>query len=218
MSHRSTGIYRIFESAAVYERFQRLLGSGAARRRFVRDFLRPPPGARILDVGCGTGAILDHLPADVDYVGYDLNPRYVEEARRRHPGRGRFFCARVEEAPEETVEDTDFDLVLATAILHHLDDPEAGRLMASARRCLRPGGSLVTLDPVRHPGQPPVARLLVALDRGRRVRTAEGYRGLAAACFPSVETALLTDLLLVPYSHFLMRASTAPSPARSADT
>src|SRR4029077_4323462 len=86
MSHRSTGLYRIFESAAVYERFQRLLGSDAARRRFVLDFLRPCPGARILDIGCGTGAILDHLPPNVDYVGYDLNPRYIEDARRRHAG------------------------------------------------------------------------------------------------------------------------------------
>jgi SAM-dependent methyltransferase len=218
MSHRSTGIYRIFESAAVYERFQRLLGSEAARRRFVRDFLRPSPGARILDIGCGTGAILDHLPADVDYVGYDLNPNYIEEAHRRHPGRGRFYCARVEEAPETAEETAEgFDLVLAAAILHHLEDPEAGRLIASAHRHLRPGGALVTLDPVRHPGQSPVARLLIALDRGRRVRTAEGYRGLAAACFPSVETALLTDLMAIPYSHFLMRARTEPLPARSAD-
>ena len=212
MSHRSTGIYRIFESAAVYERFQRLLGSDAARRRFVRDFLRPFPGVRILDIGCGTGTILDYLPGDVDYVGYDLNPKYIEDARRRYRGRGRFSCARVEEAPEEP---GGFDLVLATAILHHLDDPEAERLVESAYHHLRPGGSLVTLDPVRHPGQPPVARLLVALDRGRRVRTPEGYRDLVAAHFPSIETALLTDLMPIPYSHFLMRAS---KPPRSGDT
>lgn len=204
MSHRSTGIYRIFESAFVYERFQRLLGSDASRRRYVRELLRPSPGARILDIGCGPGTILDYLPEDADYAGYDLNPGYIEEARRRYPGRGRFFCARVEDAPDEP---GGFDLVLATAILHHLDDPEAGRLVASAWRHLRPGGSLVTIDPVRHPGQSPVARLLVALDRGRRVRTPEGYRGLVAERFPSVETTLLTDLLPIPYSHFLMRAS-----------
>jgi SAM-dependent methyltransferase len=215
MSHRSTGIYRIFQSAAVYERFQRLLGSNAARRRFVEDFLRPSPGATILDIGCGTGAILDYLPEGAGYVGYDLNPRYIEEARRKYPGRGRFFCARVEEAPEEP---GGFDLVLAMAILHHLDDSEAGRLLASAHRHLRPGGALVTLDPVRHPRQSPIARLLVALDRGRRVRTAQEYRDLAAAHFPSVETALLTDLLPIPYSHFLMRAVTAPPPPQSAGT
>jgi SAM-dependent methyltransferase len=215
MSHRSTGIYRIFQSAAVYERFQRLLGSDAARRRFVRELLRPSPGARILDIGCGTGAILDYLPRDVDYVGYDLNPGYIEDARRRYSGRGRFYCARVEEAPEEP---GSFDLVLAVAILHHLDDSAAGGLLASAHRNLRPGGALVTLDPVRHPGQSPIARLLVALDRGRRVRTPEGYRDLAASHFPSIATALLTDLLPIPYSHFLMRAVTAPPPPRFGGT
>jgi hypothetical protein len=41
MSHRSSGIYRLFDSAALYERVQRLLGSDSARRRYVRDFLRP---------------------------------------------------------------------------------------------------------------------------------------------------------------------------------
>jgi SAM-dependent methyltransferase len=221
MSHHSTGLYRIFESAAIYEGFQRLLGSDASRRRFVREFLRPFPGVRILDIGCGTGAILDYLPAGVEYIGYDSNPRYVEDARRRHTGRGQFLCARVEEAPEQP---GGFDLVLATAILHHLDDPEADRLIASAHRHLRPGGSLVTLDPVRHPGQSPLARLLIALDRGRRVRTPKEYRDLAAAHFPSIETALLTDLMPLPYSHFLMRATknqadgpiTAPSPPQSA--
>jgi len=215
MSHRSTGIYRILESAAVYESFQQLLGGDAARRRFVHDFLRPFPGARILDIGCGTGTILGYLPSDVDYVGYDLNPRYIEDARRRYPGRGRFFCTRVEEAPEEP---GGFDLVLAMAILHHLDDSEADRLVASAHRNLRPGGSLVTLDPVRHPGQSPVARLLVALDRGRRVRTPEEYCDLAAAHFPSIATALLTDLMPIPYSHFLMRAVTAPPQPRFGGT
>lgn len=203
MSHRSAGIYRIFESAAVYERFQRLLGGDASRRRFVSEILRPPSGGRILDIGCGTGTILDDLPPDVDYVGYDLNPRYIEEARRRFPDRGRFFCARAGEAPEDL---GSFDLVLAMAILHHLDDPEADGLVAISHLHLRPGGCLVTLDPVRHPGQSPIARLLVALDRGRRVRTPEGYRDLVAARFQSVETALLTDLAAIPYSHFVMRA------------
>ena len=203
MSHRSSGIYRLFDSAALYERVQRLLGSESARRRYVRDFLRPRPGMKVLDIGCGTGAILEHLPADVDYVGYDLNPRYVEAARRRYAGRGRFFCARVEEEPDAP---GGFDLVLATAVLHHLDDAAADRLVASAHRGLRAGGCLVTLDPVVHPGQSAVARLLIALDRGRRVRTPQGYRDLVAGRFAAVEEHLLTDLAAVPYSHFVMRA------------
>ena len=50
--------------------------------------------------------------------------------------------------------------------------------MESAKRQLRPGGVLVTLDAVFHPGQNPVARLLARLDRGGAVRTPEAYRAL----------------------------------------
>jgi SAM-dependent methyltransferase len=207
--HRSTGIYRLLERAGAYERFQRLLGARAARARFVRELLRPAAGDRLLDVGCGTGSLLDDLPADVEYVGYDFNPRYVAAAEQRYGSRGRFFCARAgEEAPFPRAEGG-FDLVVAKSILHHLGDDEAGRLIRNAHRYLRPGGFLVTSDPVVHPGQHPVARLLIACDRGRRVRSPEGYRALVAACFPAVEGILLTDLAAVPYSHFIQRARKA---------
>ena len=204
MTQRNTGIYRILDSAAVYERIQRLLGGTGARRRFVRECIRPPAAARILDIGCGVGTILDALPADVDYTGYDLNPKYVDEARRRYAGRAQFSCAKIDDSPEQPA---GFDIVLAMGLLHHLTDAEAQRLMATAARQLRAGGVLVTVDPVRHPGQSPVARLLVALDRGRNVRTPEGYRALAGAHFGEVETTLLTDLIPIPYSHFVMRAA-----------
>lgn len=203
MEHSSTGIHRLLERAGVYERLQRLLGAQAGRQRFVEEFLRPAPGARILDIGCGTAALLEHLPADVEYVGYDLNPRYIAAAEQRYGSRGRFFCARVgEEPPLEGV----FDLVVAKAVLHHLGDAEADHLVRYARRQLREGGCFVTSDPVLHPGQSWIARLLIACDRGRRVRSPAGYLRLVAACFPGVEGRLVTDMATVPYSHFILRA------------
>jgi SAM-dependent methyltransferase len=188
----------------VYEWSQRVLGADAARRRFVGEFLRPRSGDRILDVGCGTGSLLSLLPADVDYFGFDLNPGYIREARRRHGGRGRFLCAGLGEEPEEVA--GTFDLVVACAVLHHLEDAEALQLVVKARRALRAGGRFVTHDPVRHEAQGWVARLLVGLDRGRRVRTPEGYRELlAGGGFVQVETTL-TTFTRVPYEHFVVHA------------
>jgi SAM-dependent methyltransferase len=198
-SHRSGGVYRLFEQGPLYELLQRGLGSAAGRRRLAREFVRPSREARILDIGCGTGAILDHLPADVAYVGFDINPKYIAQARARHGHRGQFFVARIEDTAE--VGDG-FDLVLALGILHHLGDRGAATLIATAHRLLRPGGVLVSCDPVRHAGQSAVARLLIALDRGRCVRTDEGYRGLAAERFAVVEATRfaesprIVDLLL----------------------
>lgn len=203
MDQLSSGLYRLMERAGVYEGFQKALGARAARRRFVGEFLRPSSGARILDIGCGTGSLLDDLPADVEYAGYDLNPAYIAEAERRYGSRGRFFHARVGEEPALS---ESFDLVVAKGVLHHLSDSDAGRLIRDAHGHLREGGCLVTSDPVFHPGQSPIARFLISRDRGRRVRTPEGYRALLAACFSEIEERLVTDLLTVPYSHFILRA------------
>jgi SAM-dependent methyltransferase len=202
VAHRSSGLHRVLDRPRVYERFQRLLGAHAARRRLVDEFLRPYEGARLLDVGCGTGSLLDYLPRGVDYVGFDLNAAYIAEARTRYAGRGSFFCARV---GGETVDGT-FDFVVAKSLLHHLSDQDAHSLLATAGGLLRDGGVFFSSDPVRHQDQPLLARMLVALDRGRNVRWPEAYAELVRAHFPAVETTLMTDLLPIPYSHFVMRA------------
>lgn len=207
MTHHATGVHKILDRPGVYERVQRLLGARAARQRLVAEFLRPFPGARILDVGCGTGSLLDYLPPDVDYAGFDLNPAYIEAARKTYGPRGaRFYCARAG-VGAEGLQERSFDLVVAKSLLHHLDDAEANQLLETAARLLRAGGVFFSSDPVRHEGQALIARALLALDRGRSIRTPDEYRALASGHFAAVETTLLTDLLPIPYSHFVMRAA-----------
>jgi SAM-dependent methyltransferase len=205
MTHRSHGLYRILEQPNAYEWLQRALGAHAARQRIVREFLRPFDGARLLDVGCGTGSLLDTLPAGVEYVGYDSNPAYIDVARRKYGERGRFFCARV--GSEHEPDPGTFDFVVAKSLLHHLNDEDALGLLQTARRLLRRGGVFFSSDAVRHDGQSIVARILMALDRGGSIRTPDAYRRLICGPFPQAETTLVTDLLPFPYSHFIARAT-----------
>ena len=96
-----------------------------------------PPGARVLDVGCATGALLAALRrrGAGEVVGVDPSPRAAEVAARVHrvrvevgsfgalpPGLGRF------------------DAVCATGVLEHLWDTEEA--MLAVRGLLRPGGLL----------------------------------------------------------------------------
>jgi SAM-dependent methyltransferase len=205
MSHRTRGLYRFLELPRVYEQLQKLLGAQTARTRFVEEFVRPFAGARVLDAGCGTGALLEYLPPDADYTGFDLNPAYIEAARTRHGRRGRFFVARVGEELGDIGAGC-FDIVVAKALLHHLTDGEAAQLLRMSARALAPDGVFVSYDNVFYDGQPWFSRALTALDRGGSVRTPEGYRALASPYFASIETTLLTDMLRVPYAHFVMRA------------
>ncbi|WP_336217003.1 class I SAM-dependent methyltransferase [Nonomuraea sp. LPB2021202275-12-8] len=110
------------------------------------DWLRPKPGERILDVGCGCGGTTAELAAAVgpggEAVGVDLAESMVAAARQRfprdrHPGL-RFVTADIETA--ETVTGAPFDAVFSRMALMLLADPGAG--CTTIRRSLRRGGRL----------------------------------------------------------------------------
>lgn len=198
-------IWRQLESAGFYAGFRRLIGAEDFFRTYVRDWVRPRPRARILDIGCGTADILALLPADVTYKGFDLNEDYLAVARRRYGSRGEFIHASV--AGTQVGALGRFDVVMANGLLHHLDDAEAGRVVQIATAALSPGGRFVTLDGVLTPKQSRVARFFVQRDRGRFVRNVAGYRQLLEPTFPRVQTLVLTHGVRLPYSFVVMQAT-----------
>jgi ubiquinone/menaquinone biosynthesis C-methylase UbiE len=108
--------------------------------------LTPPPTA-ILDIGCGTGALLrnleSRLPKDVELAGVDPAPTMIEVARAGLPPDSR---TRLEEGFGERLPfaDDSFDLVVGTASFHHWRDQPAG--LAEAARVLRVGGRILLAD------------------------------------------------------------------------
>jgi len=168
----------------------------------VSTYVRPASSQRVLDIGCGPAPILEALPPEVEYVGFDPNPAYIDSARARFGSRGRFFRSA---ATREALSDLDsFDIVMAVGVLHHLDDDEAGELFSMAHEALAPGGRLITFDGCYRDGQSRIARMLLDHDRGRHVRTREDYLALAEGSFSSVSIHLREDLLRVPYTHVIL--------------
>lgn len=202
-AHHDTGLHRLLNRAGVYGALQGLLLRKGSRERYVREFIRPFPGCRILDIGCGPADILAQLPPSIgEYVGFDMNPGYIEAARRRWGGRGTFHCRKVEAATLPA--GAAYDIVLANGIVHHLDDAETLRLFDIAHRALERGGRLLTYDNVHLENQHWFARWLIARDRGKAVRTREGYEALARSRFARVDAAVLHDTLRVPYTILVM--------------
>jgi SAM-dependent methyltransferase len=189
----------------VYRTFQRLIGSGGVRRAFLNEYVRPVPKEKVLDIGCGPADILDYLPG-VDYLGLDISPEYIHAARKRFGKRGRFCCGDVGLATVEQESGT-FSLVMATGVLHHLDDQTAAKLFDLARLALGPGGRLVTFDGCYEPKQSGIARWMLSHDRGTFVRAPADYERLASVSFANVELSMRHDLLRIPYTHVIMRCS-----------
>lgn len=187
--------------ARVYDALERLVGVNGSYAVFVDQYLRPRADDAVLDIGCGTGKILEHL-GPVEYLGFDRSEEYIQSAQAKYGHRARFICCGLSEDCIEPGEH--YDLALAHGVIHHLDDALAGVLFSLALRVLKPGGRLVTLDNVHTQDKGFLDRFITRLDRGRFVRTVEQYQALASAMFGRVEVDVRSDLLRIPYSHIIM--------------
>jgi SAM-dependent methyltransferase len=190
--------------AGWYHRWKQLLKADNSTRRFVEEYVRPEPGARVLDVGCGDGDVRPFL-GKVEYLGIDLNPEYLAVASALADDTTHFLHADVAQVAELDL--GQFDIVIAIGLLHHIDDECADRLLSGVRSVLAEGGRLVTLDPVFSPDQKTSARLLAALDRGRYVRDEGGYVRLVSQHLAVTRHSVRHDLLWFPYSHCTIEAA-----------
>jgi len=101
----------------------------------VVDLLAPAAGERILDLGCGDGALTARLAAaGAEVVGIDASPDMAAAARERG------LDARVADAAALPFE-AEFDAVFSNAAMHWMTDPDA--VLSGVARALRPGGRLV---------------------------------------------------------------------------
>lgn len=104
--------------------------------------LRLEPGCRVLEVGCGGGALLSRLEsAGFEAVGVDL----LEEAVRAAREMVREATVLRVDAVSLPFEDSSFDRLAAHHLVEHLDDMPAA--LGEWRRVLRPGGVLALCTP-----------------------------------------------------------------------
>jgi SAM-dependent methyltransferase len=211
MAEVTTGIRSVLSHARIFEAFSRLVGRERARDAIIHDHLRPQAGTRMLDIGCGTGDMFAHMPP-LEYTGLDINERYIEHARERFGSRADFRVASGAGLPSDL---SGFDVAMAIAVLHHLDDDEARSLLAGAAAALAPGGRFVSVDPLLAPGQSRAARAVISRDRGQHVRDAAAYAALAETAFGSVRARRRDDLLRIPYTHLVLECSEPRATTRS---
>jgi SAM-dependent methyltransferase len=135
---------------------------------------------RVLDVGCGPGTNARHFQ-HAAYLGLDLNPRYIEAARRRF--KGEFVVADVTRYSVEAQER--FDFILVNSLLHHLDDDGTRRVLSHLGSLLTTDGHVHVLDLVE-PERPGIARTLARWDRGHHARPLGRWRELFGEVFEEV--------------------------------
>lgn len=204
MAQVTSGLRRILSSAPIYNSLQYLVGARKSKDRLVREFIKVEAGHRLLDIGCGTALVLDHLPGSVEYVGIDASREYIDHAREKHGNRGRFICQQT--ADIDPGQYKNFDRVLAIGLLHHLNDQEVVDLMNFAKSSLKSeSGEFHSIDPCYANGQSRISKFLIDRDRGQNVRTRDEYQSLARQVFSDVTLNHKNDMLRIPYDHAILR-------------
>jgi 2-polyprenyl-3-methyl-5-hydroxy-6-metoxy-1,4-benzoquinol methylase len=147
------------------------------------------PGMRILDAGCGTGALTVRLAQrhpDLEIVAVDASSAMLKRAKRRAPSKATFHQADINDYLAAHA--GEFDRIVSVNLLWALDDPATTiGLMAGG---LRPGGHMVHTTP----------RWRFRFDRivALHLRRARGLALLRAlAALPLLALAGLLNLVLV---------------------
>jgi ubiquinone/menaquinone biosynthesis C-methylase UbiE len=102
------------------------------------------PGARIADLGCGSG-VFTNLLHEMGFkpVGLDISPKLIALARKKYPD-VEFLEGDAEHLPFPS---SSLDGVLLSGLVHHFPDPSA--CAGEVFRVLRPSGAFVAFDPNR---------------------------------------------------------------------
>lgn len=123
------------------------IDSARAFYPFTAGLLPQAPGARLLDLGCGTGLELEYyfkLNPAARVTGIDLAPGMLQTLGEKFPARDlEFICGSYFDVP---FGERRFDAAVSVESLHHFTQDEKTPLYAKLRRALRPGGHFILTD------------------------------------------------------------------------
>jgi len=169
-----------------YNRWQRNLETEGRevyeRRLAIVDAVAAKPGQAVADVGAGTGLFTRLFASRVGPQGrvyaVDIARAFVDgnlaRARAAHLNN---VLGVVSTQTDTRLEESSVDIAFICDAYHHFEDPKA--MLASIRRALRPGGTLVVVDFERIPGTSPdwiLKHVRAGKEDFRREIEASGFR------------------------------------------
>jgi SAM-dependent methyltransferase len=196
----------ILDIPKIYNGLQMIVGAMRAREIVIREYLQPKSDDRILDIGCGTGYIINYLP-NCRYVGFDINAVYINYAKKKYRLRGEFHCNY---ATKELLKGYGvFDCVMMNGLIHHLDDSESVDMLSLAKSVLKYGGIIVGIDGCYKDDLGSFGRWMLNNDRGKFVRDKSGYESVLLKVFKDTYSEIREDLFLVPYNCLIWKCINA---------
>lgn len=160
---------RLLENPLIYSLWQN--AHNRKKRQAICNEIHLNKGEKILDIACGPGTNAN-LFRNVDYLGVDINRKYVKWAAHRYG-----FRFRVMDVTKDDFRNETFDWILVNSFLHHLVDSDVNKLLRKLTGALTPTGRLVIIDLLK-PERGLVSKILEKFDRGKFARSIEEWKDL----------------------------------------
>ena len=159
-------------------------------------------GYKILDIGCGTGYIVNYLPKDVTYIGFDVNSKYIKYAKKKYNNLNYSFnCEYL--SKDALIKYGQFDIVMMNGLVHHLNDDDTINILMLANNCLKKKGVVVGIDGCFKENLDFISMWMLKNDRGVFVRNKQDYDLLFKSAFKTVFSEIRNYISYIPYN-FLM--------------
>ena len=121
---------------------------------------------KILDIGCGSGEI-SRFFNNLDYIGIDVNPDYIEFARKIYKKN-----FEVMNAQKLRFKKRYFDYVVIIGVLHHIDDKNCNLILNEIKRVIKDTGKIIIIEDVNTQSKIDLlGNIIRKLDVGEHIRT-----------------------------------------------
>lgn len=166
-------LHKIVAIPLIYDLVQTLVGARLIRRRFKRYLAQEDPYTMVVDVGGGTGLNRALLPEFVTYICVDNDQQKLKGFTQKRID-GTPILGDGTSLPLKTAS---IDIVICTAVIHHIPDDVLLQFVEECLRLLKPGGRFVFFDPVWVQDNL-MGQLLWRYDRGTFPRSAKTLHAL----------------------------------------
>lgn len=130
----------------------------------------------IVDIACGTGQY--SALTNAEYLGVDLNPKYINHAQKiyREPNK-KFLCTDANNLPRSAA----YDAALLIDATHHITDGENKKLFETLNRLTK--HYVIICDPIKQKTGNIIGRFFTSLDRGSYIRSKQDTLDLISNMF-----------------------------------
>lgn len=165
-------------AASQYDLFSALLGLGVnhSNSRMIVEMAKIKPGDKVLDVGCGTGALTltaeKYAGPSGSVYGIDASPEMIDVAKKKAQHNGSATVFEIGLIEKIAFPDATFDVVISRLMIHHLPDDLKRQAFKEIYRVLKSGG-LVFIADFKPPTNPILAHLTSALVSHRMMQSVD---------------------------------------------